>query len=185
MQIISGFLRGRRIKFPEHIRPTQNKVRKAVFDCLGDFALGASFLELFAGSGAVGIEALSCGAKEAVFVDSDMACLKAIESNLRYLSLSQFRICEMDSLSAIDFFAKEKSSFDIIFLDPPYAKGLELKKCLLKIAACGILTPLGIVISQHQRKVELPEEAGNGRGRSLLLFKQKKYGDTVLSFYRR
>lgn len=185
MQIISGLLRGRRIKFPEHIRPTQNKVRKAVFDCLGDFVLGASFLELFSGSGAVGIEALSCGAKEVIFVDSDSRCLKAIESNLKYLSLSQFRLCKMDSLSAIDSFAKEKSSFNIIFLDPPYAKGLELKKCLLKIAACGILSPSGIVISQYHRKVELPKEVGNGRGRSLLLFKQKRYGDTALSFYRR
>lgn len=178
MQIISGALKGRRIKFPKYIRPTQNKVRKAIFDCLADSVKGAVFLELFAGSGAVGIEALSYGAKEVIFVDNKSACLKQIASNLKTLNITTYRIYKKDSLGAIDFFRKEQARPDIIFLDPPYALGLA-KKSLLKIDACGIVAPLGIVILQHHRKEELPEKQG-----SLLLFKQKKYGDTLLSFYR-
>ena len=81
MQIISGSFKGRRLRFPKGIRPTQNKVRKAIFDCLGDCVKGSAFLELFAGSGAVGIEALSYGAEWVSFVESDSACL-ALTSSL-------------------------------------------------------------------------------------------------------
>ena len=87
MRVISGKLKGRQIKFPKNIRPTQNKVRKAVFDCLGDSVKDSVFLELFAGSGAVGIEAFSYGAKKVVFVDSDINCLKLIEINLISLGI--------------------------------------------------------------------------------------------------
>lgn len=179
MQIICGSLRGRRIRFPKNIRPTQSKVRKAVFDCLGDFVKGAVFLELFAGSGAVGIEAVSCGVSEVIFVDNDSGCLKHIASNLKSLGITAYRIFKKDFKSAIDFFAQANMFFDIVFLDPPYGKDLA-KKSLLKIETCGIVTPSGILILQHHRKEELPEQCG-----SLMLFKQKRYGDTTLSLYRR
>lgn len=187
MRIISGKLKGRQIKFPKNIRPTQNKVRKAVFDCLGDSVEGSAFLELFAGSGAVGIEAFSCGAKRVVFVDSDINCLKLIETNLISLGIKPCQdkdglsreIYRKDSLEALCFLEKQRLKFDLIFLDPPYLTGLA-KKSLLAIASYDILNPLGIVVIEHGKKEELPQTEG-----SLILFKRKHYGDKILSFYER
>lgn len=185
MRIISGLLRGRQLNFPPDIRPTQNKVRKAVFDCLGQAVEGAEFLELFAGSGAVGIEAISCGAKRVSFVDSDFNSLKVIESNLKKLDLdaSRYRIIRGDVFKYLDAWEGKDRGFDIVFSDPPYRQ-LLAKNCLLRISACDILNPSGILVIEHHKKEELPQEAvGNGRGRSLILFKQKSYGEKVLSFY--
>lgn len=185
MQIISGSLKGRRILFPKNIRPTQNKVRKAIFDCLGDFVKGSIFLELFAGSGAVGIEAFSYGAKEVSFVEQDSLCLRLIESNLKLLGLESYRLYRKDSMDSFDFLSKKRLRFDIIFLDPPYLKDLA-KNSLLSLSACDIVAAQGVVVLEHHKREELPREAvGNGRDRSLLLFKQKRYGDKVLSFFRR
>ena len=184
MRIISGILKGRPIRFPADIRPTQNKVRKAVFDCLAQAVEGAEFLELFAGSGAVGIEAISCGAKRVTFVDNDFNSLKAIESNLKELDLDErhYRIVRSDAFKFLDDWAGKKTGFDIIFSDPPYRQFLA-KNCLLRISACDILNPSGILVIEHHKKEELPQVVGNGRDRSLLLFKQKSYGDKILSFY--
>lgn len=185
MRIISGSLKGRRIRFSKNIRPTQNKVRKAIFDCLGDFVKGSIFLELFAGSGAVGIEAFSYGAKEVSFVEQDSLCLRLIESNLKLLGLESYRLYRKDSMDSFDFLSKKRLRFDIIFLDPPYLKDLA-KNSLLSLSACDIVAAQGVVVLEHHKREELPREAvGNGRDRSLLLFKQKRYGDKVLSFFRR
>lgn len=185
MRVISGKLKGRQIKFPKNIRPTQNKVRKAVFDCLGDSVKGSVFLELFAGSGAVGIEAFSYGASRVVFVDSNINCLKLIETNLISLGIKPRRdkdgpecqIYRKDSLEALCFLRKKGLKFDLIFLDPPYLTGLA-KKSLLGIASCDILNSLGIVIIEHYKKEELPQTEG-----SLILFKRKYYGGKIVSFY--
>lgn len=187
MRVISGRLKGRKIKFPENIRPTQNKVRKAIFDCLGDSVKDSAFLELFAGSGAVGIEAFSHGAKSVAFIDSDLNCLKLIESNLTSLGIghrqgvegANCRIYRKDSLEAPYFLQRQGLKFDIIFLDPPYQAGLA-KKSLLALISYDILQPLGIVVIEHSKKEELPQAEG-----SLILFKQKRYGDKTLSFYKR
>ena len=187
MRIISGILKGRPIRFPADIRPTQNKVRKAVFDCLAQAVEGAEFLELFAGSGAVGIEAISCGAKRVTFVDNDFNSLKAIESNLKELDLDErhYRIVRSDAFKFLDDWAGKKTGFDIIFSDPPYRQFLA-KNCLLRISACDILSRSGILVIEHHKKEELPRQAcltGRQEG-SLMLFKQKSYSDTVVSFYR-
>lgn len=176
MRIISGSLKGRQLKFPKNIRPTTNKVRKAIFDSLADFTKGASVLELFAGSGAVGMEAFSYGAKSVVFVDKDISCLRLIESNLKSLDIVNYEIHKKDSLECVGYLDRK---FDIIFLDPPYRQELA-KKSLLTISAYDILAPQGILIIEHHKKEELPEYEG-----SLILFKQKRYGDTFLSFYKK
>jgi len=187
MKIISGLLKGRQILFPADIRPTQNKVRKAVFDCLSQVVEGAEFLELFAGSGAVGIEAISYGAKRVTFVDSDFNSLKVIESNLKRLELDDrhYRIVKSDVFKYLDYSAMKKTGFDVIFIDPPYRRELA-KNCLLRISACDILNRSGILVIEHHKKEELPRQAcltGRQEG-SLMLFKQKAYSDTRLSFYR-
>jgi len=135
-------------------------------------------LELFAGSGAVGIEAYSYGAKEVSFVEKDSNCLRLIESNLKLLGIGTYSLYRKDSLDSLEFLSKKQRAFDMVFLDPPYLKGLA-KKSLRGISLCDIVAPQGIVVLEHHKKEELPREEG-----SLMLFKQNKYGETVLSFYR-
>ncbi len=200
---------------PRGIRPTQDKVRKALFDILRDIR-GLSFLELFAGSGAVGIEALSQGAKEVVFVEKDKKCIRQIEQNLAFLGVSSaknicainsgasanscggggsanscggggsatfcgggYRVIGLDALRAIRQLKQEHKKFDIIFLDPPYYRELT-KKTLQTLSDYDILAADGFVITQHFKKDNLPDALG-----VLNLFKQSRYGDTILSFYRK
>jgi len=178
MRIISGKYKGRIIKMPKGIRPTQDKVRKALFDILGSME-GLAFLELFAGSGAVGLEALSQGASEAVFVEKDRRCIEEIKQNLSVLAFWRSRVLALDVLVAIERLNKASEKFDIIFLDPPYYQDL-VKKTLQTLSGYDILAPNGFVIVQHFKKDNLPEALGD-----LRLFKQARYGDTLLSFYRK
>ncbi len=229
MRIITGRYKGRVIKMPKGIRPTQGLVRKALFDILGDIE-GLSFLELFAGSGAIGIEALSRGAKEVVFAEREKRCRKIIQQNLRYVNqlaseqvsgLASERvnglknltgepanaasggtppfgggrqtILNMDSMQTIILLFHKKQKFDIIFLDPPYHRpeghGLASdsqshkemsKKILQMLGAYDILAPNGFVVVQHFKKEQLPKESGK-----LTLIKESRYGDTILSFYKK
>ena len=178
MRIISGKYKGRLIKFPKSIRPTQGLVRKALFDILGDIQ-GLSFLELFAGSGAVGFEALSQGAKQVVFVENNSDCIKALKNNFTYLLPATCYLLPLDVFMAIKKLSKDKKQFDIIFLDPPYYKEVS-KKTLQTLSVYDILAPNGFIIVQHFKKDILPTTLGE-----LTLFKQAAYGDTVLSFYKK
>jgi 16S rRNA (guanine(966)-N(2))-methyltransferase RsmD len=180
---------------PKGIRPTQNKVRKALFDILGDVE-GLSFLELFAGSGAIGFEAVSRGVRELTLVEYNRNCLLAINKNIESLKLKSCQLYPKESAEAIKKFHQDKKKFDIIFLDPPYHKGMAprlrsgsttsgvsgslAKKTLQILGAYDILAPNGLVAIQHFKKESLPETEGD-----LTLFRQSRYGDTVLSFYKK
>ncbi|MDD5729808.1 MAG: 16S rRNA (guanine(966)-N(2))-methyltransferase RsmD [Candidatus Omnitrophica bacterium] len=182
MRIISGIYKGKAINTPKTIRPTQDKVRKALFDILGDIE-GLSFLELFAGSGAVGLEALSAGVKEAVFVEKDRQAVRLIQENAGNLgqtpgSKPNVTVINKDVFDALPVFSRDKKIFDIIFLDPPYYQDLA-KKTLQILGACDILSRYSYVIVQHFKKDTLPDQAGN-----LFIFKKSVYGDTLLSFYK-
>jgi len=183
MRITTGIFRSRIIKYPKHIRPTQDKARKGLFDVLSGVVGGSCFLELFAGSGAVGIEALSNGAAEVVFVDNDIRCCKIIENNLNALGLNpegeNIAVFSQDAFKAIEFLHKQARRFDIVFLDPPYYGDLA-KKSLQKISAYDILAPHALVIVEHNVKDILEDSIIN-----LTCFKQKRYGDALLSFYER
>lgn len=178
MKILSGLYKGRLIRMPAGIRPTQDKVRKALFDILGDIS-GLSFLELFAGSGAIGFEAISRGAGEVVLVEYNRACLLAIKRNIETLKAGNCSTFIADASLAIKGLHKKGKKFDIIFFDPPYY-GESSKKTLQMLRAYDILSGDGLVVAQHFKKDNLPESAGD-----LNLFRQSVYGDTVLSFYRR
>jgi len=178
MRIISGKYKGRLIKVPKGIRPTQGLVRKALFDILGDIK-GLSFLELFAGSGAVGFEAISLGLAELTLVEDKLDCLLAIKKNIESLKLKACSLYPQEAEKAIRGFYKNKKEFDIIFLDPPYYEDLA-KKTLKTLSAYDILAPNGFIVVQHFKKDILPENIGK-----LTIFKQAKYGDTVLSFYKK
>jgi 16S rRNA (guanine(966)-N(2))-methyltransferase RsmD len=178
MRIISGRLKGRRIKMFRGIRPTQGKVRKALFDILGDIK-GLSFLELYAGSGAVGLEALSQGASKVVFVEKDRICIKRIKESLSGLGLIDQQVIGLEANEALKRLNKRGEKLDIIFLDPPYYRDIA-KKTLKMLNRYDIVAPNGLIICQHFKKDILPEIVDN-----LRLFKQASYGDTVLSFYKK
>lgn len=178
MRITTGKYKGRVITMPKGIRPTQNKVRKAVFDILGDIK-GLSFLELFAGSGAVGFEALSRGAAVSVLVEHNHNCIAVIEKNIEALRPDNCHLLPQDTEKAIERLVALKKKFDIIFLDPPYYEGLP-KKILQTLSSCDILTAQGLIVVQHFKNDDLPEVMG-----SLILCKQSRYSSTVLSFYKK
>jgi len=178
MRIISGEYKGRNISMPSGIRPTQNKVRKAIFDTLGDIQ-GLTFLELFAGSGAVGFEAISRGVTDLVLVEYDRQCLEAIRKNISSLKPKACVLLPLEAEKAIKNFYETRKEFDIIFLDPPYYRDLA-KKTLQILGAYDILAPNGLIVLQHFKKDNLPEASGD-----LVLCKQKGYGDTFLSFYQK
>lgn len=163
---------------PPGIRPTQNRVRKAVFDILGDME-GLRVLELFAGSAAVGLEALSLGAAELILVESDRRCLAAIRKTLEPLKLDNCRIYPCQAEEALRLLDKERRRFDLVFLDPPYYGDMG-KKILQMLARYDILAPNAFIAVQHFKNDGLPACLG-----ALNLFKQSRYGDTVLSFYKK
>lgn len=178
MKITTGKYKGRLIKMPAGIRPTQDKVRKALFDILGDIE-GLNFLELFAGSASVGLEALSRGVSGLVVIESNPGCRLVIKKNIEDLQVKNCDLYPLEADRAIEMLERAKKIFDIIFLDPPYYKEMA-KKTLQTLGAYDILAPNGFVIVQHFKKDSLPENAG-----SLTRFRQAAYGDTVLSFYRK
>jgi len=177
MRIISGRFKGRYIKTKEKMRPTEAKLRKALFDILADKILGSRFLELFCGTGSVGIEALSRGAREVLFVENDRQCIKILKENLASIPHTIYSIFRCDVFKAIETLSKDKRKFDIVFLDPPYYRNLA-KKTLNQLAKYDILTLRGIIVIQHHKKDKLAEKVGD-----LTVSRQEKYGDTILSFY--
>lgn len=180
MKIITGKLKGRNIYMPKDIRPTQNLVRKAVFDLLGQDMSGQSILDVFAGSGAVGLEAISCGAEHVSFIEKQAKNAKIIEKNADLLdvAISQIEIYQGDAFRTIKELAAENMKFNCVFIDPPY--GRELAKKSLKTLGCyDIVHPNCVVIIQHEKREILPEESGR-----FLAFRRRKYGSTFLSLYK-
>jgi len=180
MKIVAGKNRGNKLKSPKglSIRPTSQKVREALFDIIGTYIQGACFLDLFAGTGAVGIEALSRGAKKVIFIEKELRCIKIIKENLEKTKNSEYAIVyKIDFLSGLKTLAKKNYLLDYIFLDPPYNIGLA-NTSLSEISKLAILNKSGLVIAQHYKR-----ETVNDEFKNLKLFKQKKYGECCLSFF--
>jgi len=181
MRIIAGKYRSRVIKKPKgaEVRPTQDRVREAVFNILGRVCEGARVLDLYSGSGAFGIEALSRGAEEALFVDNNGTCVSTIKKNLKDLAISDnIYLIKSDAIKAIRRYGAAKERFDLIFLDPPYHEGL-VEKALMVLGECDIIRTSGFVVAEHSKKDKAPKFAG-----SLGLCRQSIYGDTAISFYK-
>ena len=157
------------------MRPTSDKVKQALFNILGEQVEAAVFLDLFAGAGGIGIEALSRGAARAVFVDDSRDSLGVIKQNLEQTGFSDR--AEVVFSKAEAFLKKTSGPFDIAFLDPPYAE--EMQPMLERLAGAGIMKPDSIVIAEHFKKQPSPESAG-----TLTLYREAQYGDTVLAFYK-
>jgi 16S rRNA (guanine(966)-N(2))-methyltransferase RsmD len=184
MKIIAGKFKGRNFYMPADIRPTPNIIRKALFDLLGQDLKGVEFLDLFAGSGAVGLEAFSRGARRVTFVEKVSKIAELIQENLRFLDTvssaprqSFYEVLNMDAFAAIKLLARQEKKFDIVFSDPPYGGGLA-KKTLNLLLAYDIFNPHCTVIIQHEKREILPEIEGR-----FLLLGRRKYGGSILSMY--
>ena len=179
MRVITGKARGVQLKTPEGMltRPTADRVKEALFSIINFDIPGASVLDLFGGTGQLGIEALSRGAEKAVFVDACEDACKIIRENLRRTKLeTQGRVIRSDYL---DYLKHCKEKFDIILLDPPYAE-VFLENALNCIAEIDILQSGGIIVTERPLGKELVCEF-EGYTRS----KDYKYGNTLLTLYRK
>jgi 16S rRNA (guanine(966)-N(2))-methyltransferase RsmD len=177
MRVIAGELGGRRLQAPRgrSTRPTSDRVREALFAMLGELS-GASVLDLFAGSGALGIEALSRGAAQAVFVERDNAALRSLAANLDALGLvpPRARVHRSDALAALQTARRREETYDLLFIDPPYSQahdwGLELSAALPPL-----LRPAARVVVESDRRAPLQLE--------LELERERRYGDTSIRIH--
>ena len=190
MRVTGGELLGRRLQMPKGpaIRPTLEHVRQALFNLVGSRIRGAKVLDLFSGSGALGIEALSRGAAEVTFVDRSFFCIQAIEANLTSLSLDSLRptpftLLRTDAITAIRRLSREEVPFDLVLLDPPYGKHLA-RKSLNALGRYAIVSKSGLVVAEHDKRDPLPPSI-QGKEMNLLLQRTERYGDTVLTIYVR
>ena len=179
MRVITGKARGVQLKTPEGLqtRPTTDRVKEALFSIIHFEIPGARVLDLFGGTGQLGIEALSRGAKSATFVDAGEAACKLIKENLRRAKLEgEGKVIRSDYL---DYLKRCREQFDIILLDPPYAE-VFLENSLKQIGEIDILQSGGIIVAERPLGKDLPWEL-EGFTRS----KDYKYGKTLLTIYRK
>jgi len=177
VRIISGEHKGRRLVGGKKmkVRPTSDRVKESIFNVLREEVAGKKILDLFAGAGSLGIEALSRGAESVTFVDASSQSINILKKNLRDLNLkSKSIILRMDGLRALN---KLKQNFQMIFADPPYLKGF-VQRIIDSIVQTEVLEKNGLLILEHHKKETFfsPEE-------KLSVLKQKKFGDTVISFF--
>ncbi|WP_243124094.1 16S rRNA (guanine(966)-N(2))-methyltransferase RsmD [Pelotomaculum schinkii] len=180
--MISGSARNRKLKVPGGltVRPTADRVKEALFNILREHVPGCCFLDLFAGSGSIGIEALSRGASVAVFVEANHRHAAIIKENLKACGLEpSARLITAKVTEALHLLAREGQAFDLVFLDPPYLKSLEAVT-LADIDRYHLLKPGGMVIVESSKRDCLPQSVDG-----LRLLRAEKYGDTILSFFRR
>ncbi len=181
MRIIAGALKGRVLAPVQgRTRPTAARVREAIFNILGAAVAEARVLDLFAGTGALGIEALSRGAAAAVFVEDQPSALKGLRRNLETLGLlERSQVLPLPVAAALRQLAARREPFGLVFLDPPYGGGAA-SATLKALAASGLILPQAWVVAEHSRRETLPETSGALRQQTL-----RRYGDTQVAIYRR
>ena len=181
MRIVGGKYRHRLISFPDdmaHTRPTKDRIREAVFSALGDIN-GYRVLDLYAGSGAMGIEALSRGASHATFVDVSPLAIKTIKDNINSLKIdnSEYEIIKNKDINAIETFKQKGIQFDLVILDPPYELG-EYEKIVELLGNNSLLSENAIIVMEANRRITLEniEYSKN---------KEYHYGDILVFIYWR
>jgi len=181
-RIIGGAGKGRRLKTAagDATRPTGARVRQSLFDILAPLVPGCRFLDAFAGSGGVGLEALSRGAARVVLVDHSAAAVEAARDNARALAQAggELQVFRQEAKTALAALADQGRQFDVVYLDPPYAS--DLYEPLLELSGDRLLAAGGVVVAEHFHKRALPERIG-----ALVRTRQKRVGDHCLSFYAR
>ena len=182
LRIISGERKGRVIQTLEGIntRPTSDRVKESLFNILMFKISNSSVLDLFSGSGNLGMESLSRGAKDAVFVEKNSAAHKVLRQNCKTLEyLDKAQLIHNDVIRAINQLSKEEKSFDIVFMDPPYNEGLEVPT-ITALNEADLVKEDGIIVVEHLYQNHLPQTVGN-----FVQYNTRKYRGTAISFYRK
>ncbi len=182
MRVIGGNVRGRRLKVPKSrsVRPTAGRVKESLFNILPHDLTDLRVLDLFAGTGNLTIEALSRGARDAVLIEASTQSGEVIRENLRRLGLTDRAKVWITPVSrGLRSLARRGEEFDLVFLDPPYEQQL-VETTLQAIAAGGCLRQSGILVAEHSRREPVKRHYGK-----LTLDDQRRYGSTVLSFFRK
>ncbi len=180
MRVISGKLKGRKLSTLKGmaLRPTSDRVREAIFDILQDSVQGQRVLDLFAGTGAMGIEALSRGARSAVFVETSSRSLAVLKKNLEACRMEgEAEVIAGEAGTAIKNLGRRGEAFGLIFLDPPYGKGLA-REALHSLSREEILDSGGLVVAEHSPEEELDSVP------LLERVDQRRYGRTLVSFFK-
>lgn len=180
MRIITGSAKGCKLKAPKGwtTRPTTDRVKESLFGILGVRVVEAAVLDLFAGTGNLGLEALSRGAVSAVFVDQSMQSIQVIKDNAVHTKLQgRAKIVKSEALSALQKFAQQGGRFDIVFCDPPYRKGLA-QKVLQAAAGLKTVNPGGLVVIEQAKDEPLIDGGGSFR-----LVRSERYGETVIHIF--
>ena len=179
MRIITGTLKGRRLVAPKglSLRPTSDRVKESMFNILGNELKGKTILDLFAGTGNLGIEALSRGAERVTFVEKDGEAIKLIKKNLIACKMEgRADLLRKDVNQAIGYLKEKEERFDLIFMDPPYEKRL-IQRTIDRLASERIHADGSILVIEHNKREPLP-----GLPESWDLTQQRRIGETVLSF---
>ena len=183
MRIIAGTLRSRQLKSLKGLtlRPTSDMLRETLFNVLGPRVEGSRFLDLFAGSGAIGIEAISRGAAFVAFVERHSKTVRLIRENLASLEIAEgVRVIPADVITAIAILQKESvPPFDFIFLDPPYAEQSDYKESLRAIEVSQLVHECTLIIAEHRKSIELPATVSRFERARIL-----RQGDAALTFYK-
>lgn len=180
MRVISGKARGLKLNTPknEDVRPTTDRVKESLFNIINGYIIDGDVLDLFAGTGSLGIECLSRGANKCVFVDVNKTSIDIVKSNIKKARVEDnAEILNIDYKSAIERVKNKNYKFDIIFMDPPYYENMFIDS-LKKIDESDILKDDGIIVVEHDTKQKFPESIGK-----LIKDRSKKYGNTTLTFY--
>lgn len=183
MRIITGVAKGKKLKNIKgmRVRPTLDRVKESLFNILANKVPDSNFLDLFSGTGNIGLEALSRGAKYVVFVDNHRESIGVIKENIKLTCLDHYNyeIIFDDANKAIERLSLRNQKFNIIFMDPPYARGFVLP-VINTIYQKNILEEDGIIVVEHNKEEELPDNIGD-----LVMFRKEKYGSVFLTFYKK
>jgi 16S rRNA (guanine(966)-N(2))-methyltransferase RsmD len=183
VRVIGGAFRSRRLKAnpPPGIRPTSDKLRETLFNILGPRIVDAVFLDGCAGTGGVGIEAISRGAQMVYFADRSPKATAIIRDNLKELGVAGgFRVMDADLGKALDTCAAAGISFDVAFVDPPYEREDLYQAALERFASQPLLAADGVLVIEHSKRARLPEMEG-----PLRRYRELVQGDSALAFYRK
>ena len=181
MRIIAGQYKGRRLKTLDglHVRPTSDRLRETLFNILAPRIEGARFLDVCAGSGAVGIEALSRGAAAVTFIENNRRAAQLISENLRHCGIEAgVHVINRDALMALKYLAEHHTQFDLLYLDPPYDAQL-YSPVLWLLAKQPLLADNGIAVVEHRRQLPLAESY-----ETLRAYRTLTQGETQLTFFR-
>jgi 16S rRNA (guanine966-N2)-methyltransferase len=183
MRIIAGAYRGFHLRSLKgaNLRPTSDQMRQTLFDVLGPAVRGSRFLDAYAGSGAVGLEALSRGASAVVLVENHRPAVELIARNLQALGASPkaVRVLACQVANGLEWLAAEGAQFEYVFLDPPYAGIAEYHRVLRGLSRSALIGPESAVIAEHWRHMHLEESYGR-----LAQVRLLRHGDSQLAFYR-